>query len=82
MAGDRWQSARFFHVSPVTPFHLSPLMNYILEFIPQGRYVRVTAVDPATGLEAVIVGDATQPQLVLERTAIRKLEFLLARGEK
>jgi len=56
--------------------------DYLLEFIPQGRYVRVTAVDPVTGLEAVIVGDASQPQVVLERTAIRKLEFLLARGDK
>lgn len=51
--------------------------EYYLEFMPQGRYVRVTAVDPVTGLEAVIVGDAAQPQKVLEHTAIRKLEFLL-----
>lgn len=53
--------------------------EYILEFIPQGRYVKVTAVDPATGTEAVIVGDIVQPQTLLERTAVRKLEFLLQR---
>lgn len=52
-------------------------MDYIVEFIPQGRYVKVTAVDPVTGMEAVIVGDPSQPQTVLERTAIRKLEFLM-----
>ncbi len=52
-------------------------MEYILEFKPQGRYVKVTAVDPATGLEAVIVGDARAGQAVLSRAAIDKLLFLL-----
>ena len=51
--------------------------NYIIEFKPQGRYVKVTAVDPATGIEAVIVGDARESQQVLERNAVQKLEFLL-----
>jgi hypothetical protein len=55
--------------------------NYIIEMIPQGRYVRVTAVDPQTGLEAVIVGDASQSPKVLERLAVQKLEFLLKRGQ-
>lgn len=55
--------------------------DYIVEFKPQGRYVKVTAVDPATGTEAVIVGDASQPQQVLEHTAIRKLQYLLAKGQ-
>jgi hypothetical protein len=53
--------------------------NYIVEMIPQGRFVRVTAIDPATGTEAVMVGDAAQPPHVLERLAVQKLEFLLKR---
>ncbi|MFZ4541416.1 MAG: DUF6898 family protein [Rickettsiales bacterium] len=53
--------------------------NYIVEMIPQGRYVRVTAIDPETGTEAVIVGDASQPQQVLKNTAIRKLNYLMNR---
>ena len=53
--------------------------NYIIEMIPQGRYVRVTAVDPVTGTEAVMVGDASQSPKVLERLAVQKLEFLLKR---
>ena len=57
-----------------------PQTHYIVEFKPNGRYVKVTAIDPITGLEAVIVGDATQAQKILENTAIRKLEFLLKRG--
>ncbi len=47
--------------------------------ISQGRYVKVTAVDPVTGREAVIVGDAAQGQVLLSRLAVRKLEMLLAR---
>lgn len=51
--------------------------DYIIEFRPQGRYVRVTAIDPVTGTEAVIVGDAKESQQVLEKNAINKLIFLL-----
>lgn len=51
--------------------------DYIIEFRPQGRYVRVTAIDPATGTEAVIVGDAKESQKVLEKNAVNKLIFLL-----
>lgn len=56
--------------------------NYIIEFIPQGRYVKVTAIDPVSGVEAVIVGDASQSQALLERTAIQKLEFLIKRESR
>lgn len=55
--------------------------NYIIEFIPQGRYVKVTAIDPVTGIEAVIVGDASQSQAILQRTAIQKLEFLISKKQ-
>ena len=51
--------------------------EYIIEFIPQGRYVKVTAVDPVTGREAVMVGDAAQSRETLTRLAVQKLEFLL-----
>jgi hypothetical protein len=51
--------------------------DYIIEFKPQGRYVKVTAVDPATGTEAVIVGDARESQQALSRAAVNKLKFLL-----
>jgi hypothetical protein len=55
---------------------------YILEFVPQGRFVKVSAVDPETGTEAVIVGDAAAGRMELEKTAIRKLEYLLRRADK
>jgi hypothetical protein len=53
--------------------------DYIIEFKPQGRYVKVTAVDPVSGIEAVVVGDAAQPAQTLQRVAIQKLEFLLSK---
>ncbi len=55
--------------------------EYIIEFIPQGRYVKVSAIDPITGTEAVMVGDPTQPQATLQRLAIQKLEYLLNKNK-
>ena len=51
--------------------------EYIVEFKPQGRYVRVTAIDPVSGLEVVIVGDARESQQTLTTNAVNKLEFML-----
>lgn len=51
----------------------------IIERIVMGRYVRVTAVDPATGIEVVVVGDATAPPAVADRLAARKLMQRLER---
>lgn len=51
--------------------------DYIIEFKPQGRYVKVTAIDPASGIEAVIVGDARESQQTLQRNSVNKLNFLL-----
>jgi hypothetical protein len=55
------------------------MTNYIIEMIPQGRFVRVTAVDPETGREVVMVGDAAQSAEILKRLAVQKLEFVLNR---
>ena len=51
--------------------------DYIIEFKPNGRYVKVTAIDPVTGIEAVIVGDARESQKVLQQNAINKLIYIL-----
>ena len=56
--------------------------NYLIEFIPNGRYVKVTAIDPATGGEAVLVGDARQSRERLARLAVQKLEFVLRQTPK
>ena len=53
--------------------------SVILEFIPKGRYVKVTAVDPNTGTEATIVGDPNAGRDVLEQLAIQKLNYVLSK---
>jgi len=57
-----------------------PGAEYIVEFIQQGRYVKVTAVDPVTGTEASIVGDARENPQILSRNAVKKLEYIMNKG--
>jgi hypothetical protein len=47
-----------------------------IEFVVQGAFVKATAIDPVSGLEASIVGPASAPQSVLAEQARRKLEYL------
>ena len=49
----------------------------ILERRRLGAWLRVAAVDPATGLEAVATGPADAPAMV-ERLALAKLRRLVA----
>lgn len=49
----------------------------ILEYIPIGGSVKVTAVDVETGIEVSVIGPATAPQTELERVAVRKLRYML-----
>lgn len=51
----------------------------IIERIVMGRYVRVTAVDPETGIEVVVVGDASTPPAAADKLAARKLMQRLER---
>ena len=48
--------------------------GFILEYVQNGRYLKVSAIDPATGEEAVAIG-ANHPasKIALERQAINKL---------
>lgn len=52
-----------------------------LEFVAQGAYVKVTAIDAATGTEVSIVGAANAPQEALQRTALAKLRFVLGKSQ-
>ena len=49
----------------------------IVEFIPLGNSVKVTAVDPETGTEVSIVGTASAGRRELAALAVRKLRFVL-----
>ena len=54
--------------------------RYIIECIYRGRYAKVSAVDPVTGTEVSIVGDAMRTKKELERVAVQKLEYVLAKN--
>jgi len=49
----------------------------IIEMITIGRYVKVTAVDTRTGIEASIVGDPRRGDRVLRQAGLRKLEYVM-----
>lgn len=55
--------------------------GFLVEFTPVGSSVKVCAVDPFTGLEAVIVGSSLTPSHLLANAAVRKLKALLGRAE-
>jgi hypothetical protein len=49
----------------------------LFEFIIQGNVIKTTAIDPATGTEASIVGPANAGRDVLAQAAARKLKYVL-----
>ena len=48
-----------------------------MEFHRVGDYVKVSAIDAATNVEASIVGSPRTTQQQLTRLAVRKLEYVL-----
>jgi len=51
----------------------------LLQFQRIGTIVKVTAIDPATLTEVSIQGPANMPQSALTRTAVAKLNYVLAK---
>lgn len=49
----------------------------IIEFHPIGNVVRVSAMDVETLIEASIQGPANAPQAMLQRNAVKRLEYVL-----
>ena len=55
---------------------LSGSREVLFEFIAQGTFVKVTAIDAATGDEVSIVGPVNSPRATLEAAALRKLRYV------
>ena len=55
------------------------LDEVLIEFLPCGRYVKVSAVDPKTLTEVSIVGDPAAGEEALKRQAARKLAYVLGK---
>lgn len=58
-----------------------PLHEYLLEFIRVGKQVKVTACDPESGREAVVLGPVSATRKELTDLAIKKLQYVLKKGK-
>ena len=58
------------------------LSDVLFQFIPQGNYVKVIAVDPITNTEIIMVGDRRSGKPTLERIAIQKLRYVIKKNLK
>ena len=54
-----------------------PNPSVAFEFVTMGRYVKVSAIDMATGREVSIVADARASEVDLQRVALAKLKKTL-----
>jgi Domain of unknown function (DUF6898) len=52
-----------------------------IEFVVQGSAVKVTAIDPKTGIEASIIGPASASHADLSTAAMRKLQYVLKKQD-
>jgi len=55
--------------------------SVLYEFHQVGSYMRVAAVDPATGTEITIQGPASAGQALLMRQALNRLIYVLRKGQ-
>jgi hypothetical protein len=55
------------------------MSEVLLEFVPQGRFVKVTAIDPISGREVSVVGDRMASPETLKRIAVNKLRYVLGK---
>ncbi len=55
--------------------------SILIEFVKIGRYIKVSAIDERTGMEASIVGDPKRSQKALEDAAVRKLRYVMKKYE-
>jgi hypothetical protein len=53
----------------------------IIEFRRNGAYVKVSAIDVATGTEVSMVGDPAAGEAALKRLVLRKLDYVLAKSK-
>ncbi|MCK5041945.1 MAG: hypothetical protein KAR62_06600 [Sphingomonadales bacterium] len=56
--------------------------SYYIEYLQRGNSIKVTAIDPVTGIEASIVGSSKVTQAELNRVAVRKLKYVIEKHAK
>ncbi|NCO03368.1 MAG: hypothetical protein GW903_04180 [Alphaproteobacteria bacterium] len=60
-----------------------PLQNreVIIEMHAVGQFVKVSAMDTKTLIEVSIQGPSTTPEVILQRNALKRLEYVLRKKE-
>ena len=53
-----------------------------MEFVVLGNSVKITAFDPQTLREVSIIGAVNTPRKMLEKLAVRKLQYVLKKNYK
>lgn len=61
---------------------MAPKGEVLIEMRRIGAYVKVTAFDPVSLVEVSIVGAARAPETQLRAAAIKRLEYVLAKGRQ
>lgn len=56
-------------------------LPYLVEWLQIGRHMKVSAIDPESGIEVSIIGDARVSVDVLKRHAVRKLEAMIVKSQ-
>ena len=54
--------------------------DILLEFRVHGNFVKVAALDQATGIEVAILGPVGADRAALEQAAVSKLRYVLDKG--
>lgn len=52
----------------------------LFEFLRVGNYMKVVAIDPATGTEVSVLGPASGSRELLKRTALGKLRYVIEKS--
>ena len=55
------------------------LNEVLFEFVLVGRYLRVNAIDPRTGIEISMIADPRQGKTIIQRLAARKLAYVISK---
>ena len=55
------------------------LSEVLFEFVLVGRYLRVNAIDPRTGIEVSMIADPRHGKTLVKRLATRKLAYVISK---
>ena len=55
------------------------LHEVLYEFVSVGRFLRVNAIDPRTGIEVSMIADPRYGETLIKRLAARKLAYVISK---